>query len=260
MTGSISRFILNFMILPLVFCFLISSTAGAGEVRVAVASNFHNPLKVIAKHYEKRTGHKVRIITGSTGKLYAQIAHGAPFDLFLAADSKRPQLLERNGQAMSGSRFTYALGRLALWSVKPDVLSEDGVSSLRKMNFKRLAMANPKTAPYGLAASQTLKKLKLWEKLGARAVRGENIGQTFQFVLSGNVGLGFVALSQVLDPKNKSKGRYWKVPSDFHDPLKQDAVLLARGDGNPVAKSFLEFLKSETAGKVILSYGYDQPE
>lgn len=260
MTGSNFRFILSFLILPPVFSFLVSSTVRAGEVRVAVASNFLNPLKVIAQQYEKRTGHEVRIITGSTGKLYAQIVHGAPFDLFLAADSKRPHLLEKSGKAMMGSRFTYALGRLALWSEKPDVISEDGVSTLRKMNFKRLAMANPKTAPYGLAASQTLKKLKLWEKLEARAVRGENIGQTFQFVLSGNVGLGFVALSQVLDPKNKSKGRYWKVPSDFHDPLNQDAILLERGDGNPAAIEFFEFLKSDTARKVILSYGYDQPE
>lgn len=257
---SFFTFAFSLMILSLALCFMNSKTAGAEEVRVAVASNFHNPLKVIAGKFEKQSGHKIRAITGSTGKLYAQILHGAPFDLFLAADSKRPLLLEKNGQAKMGSRLTYAQGRLALWSVNPDAFSVDGILSLDKMNIKRLALANPKTAPYGLAARQTLEKLDLWKKLGARAVRGENIGQTFQFVLSGNVQLGFVALSQVLDPKNKSKGKYWKVPSDFHDPLNQDAVLLERGNGNPAAKDFLEFLKSELARKVIISYGYDLPE
>lgn len=245
--------------LSFVLCAFISATAIAGEVRVAVASNFHNPLKVIAKKFEEQTDHRVQVIAGSTGKLYAQIIHGAPFDLFLAADSQRPLLLEKNGKIVSRSRFTYAQGKLALWSANPEIIQEDGIATLSMMSFNRLAMANPKTAPYGMATRQTLQKLKLWDKLRPRMVRGENIGQTFQFVLSGNAGLGFVALSQVLDPKNKVKGKYWKVPLDFHDPLKQDAVLLERGANNSAARAFHKFLKSEAAREMILSFGYELP-
>ncbi len=247
------------LILTLTLWSIASSTALAEEVRVAVASNFHNPLKAIAKKFEAQTGHRVQTIAGSTGKLYAQVIQGAPFDLLLAADSRRPQLLENNGQAVAGSRFTYAVGKLALWSANPKTLSENGATVLRRMKVKRLALANPKTAPYGKAARQTLQKLKLWDKLRPHLVRGENIGQTFQFAMSGNAGLGFVALSQVLDPKNKMTRQHWQVPSDFHDPLNQDAVLLARGEKNSAATAFLEFLISDSAEKIILSYGYDRP-
>ncbi len=249
-------------LLWLVAMFVMSAASSpvlAAEVRVAVASNFHNPLKLIAKKFEAQTGHRVLTIAGSTGKLYAQILQGAPFDILLAADSRRPRLLEENGQAVSGSRFTFALGKLALWSAGPDTFLKVGKTSLERMEFKRLAMANPKTAPYGLAARQTLERLSLWSKVRSRIVRGENIGQTFQFVLSGNAELGFVALSQIMDPKNKIQGNYWEVPSEFYDPLRQDAVLLLRGKSNPAAKVFLDFLKSDEARNVILSYGYELP-
>ena len=232
------------------------SSAQAGEVHVAVASNFINPLKAIAGSFERETGHRVVVIPGSTGKLYAQIKHGAPFDLLLSADDLRPRLLEGEGFAVPGSRFTYAIGKLTLWSRNPRVIDGAGKKIFRNVNFTHLAMANPKSAPYGRAAFETLKKLGVWNQLKGRVVQGENIGQTFQFIATGNAELGFVALSQVLDPKNKWPGSRWDVPSDLHDPIAQELVLLKHGDGNPAAIALINFIHSETARKIIKRYGY----
>jgi molybdate transport system substrate-binding protein len=245
-----------------VCCFVASGTlsiASAGEVQAAVASNFYSPFKKIARQFEKETGHKVRIISGSTGKLYAQIINGAPFELFLAADQRRPKFLEKNGNAVSGTRFTYALGKIALWSATSNAISGDGESNLRSKNFTHIAMANPKTAPYGKAALQAMQKLGLWDKIRPLIVQGENIGQTFQFVASQNAELGFVALSQILDPKNKFEGKRWDVPETFYDPLKQDIVILKKGKSNPSAKVLWDYLQSNAAKLIIKKYGYGLP-
>ena len=234
----------------------MGSFAWAGEVNVAVASNFINPLKDISHHFQRETGYRLVMIPGSTGKLYAQVKHGAPFDLMLAADDLRPRLLEEEGFAVPGSRFTYAIGRLTLWSRDPRQVDGAGEKNFQNIKFNYLAMANPKTAPYGRAALQVLKKLGVWDQLQDRVVQGENIGQTFQFVATRNAELGFVALSQVLDPKNKWQGSRWDVPSNLHDPISQDMVLLKRGEANPAAVAFLDFMRGATARKIIASYGY----
>jgi len=234
----------------------LGASAQAGEVHVAVASNFISPLKAIARHFEQETGHRVVVIPGSTGKLYAQVKNGAPFDLLLAADDLRPRLLEEEGLAVPGSRFTYAIGQLTLWSPDAKQVQGEGAKIFKNKNFNFLAMANPKGAPYGRAALQTLKKLGVWDQVRGWIVQGENIGQTFQFVATGNAELGFVALSQVLDPKNKLKGSRWDVPTDLHEPIAQDLVLLKRGAGNPAAIALLDFIRGATARKIIKSYGY----
>jgi molybdate transport system substrate-binding protein len=234
----------------------VYSPAQAGEVHVAVASNFINPLKAISHHFERETGHRVVVIPGSTGKLYAQVKHGAPFDLLLAADGLRPRLLEEEGVAVPGSRFTYAIGKLTLWSADPRQVNGEGEKLFQNVKFAHLAMANPKSAPYGRAALQTLKKLGVLNQIHSKIVQGENIGQTFQFVATGNAELGFVALSQVLDPKNKLKGSRWEIPSDLHDPIAQDMVLLKRGAGNLAAIALMDFIRGATARKIIKRYGY----
>ncbi|MDH5763086.1 MAG: molybdate ABC transporter substrate-binding protein [Nitrospinota bacterium] len=241
-----------------VFVFLILSGAQvfAGEVTVAVASNFLNPLKTLIQEFQKQSGHTVRTVSGSTGKLYAQILHGAPFDVFLSADSERPRLLEQEGQAVAGTRFTYARGKIVLWSADPHRINADGQNILHRKNFRRLALANPKTAPYGKAAVTVLKRLNLWTSLSPLIVQGENIGQTFQFVATGNAEIGFVALSQVGDPRLKNKGSRWIVPEHLYDAIDQDAVLLTRGESQPPARAFLLFLKSDPARERILNYGY----
>ena len=225
-----------------------------GSVHVAVASNFLNPLKEIAKRYKQDTGNTLILISASTGKLYAQILHGAPFDILLAADAKRPALLEQERQGVKGTRFTYAVGALVLWSA--DAEKVRGVGSLKKMNKGKLAIANPKTAPYGRAAEQTLKRLGLWKKLRPFLVQGENVSQTLQFVATGNAGLGFVAKSQVEDPRFKLKGSRWEVPAEMHDPVSQQAILLKPGLANSAAKQFLQYLKGSAAREVMQSYGY----
>jgi molybdate transport system substrate-binding protein len=235
---------------------LLGSSVFAGEVMVAVASNFLKPFKLLVPVFQKQSGHTVRIVSGSTGKLYAQILHGAPFDVFLAADRERPRLLERNGQAVPKTRFTYAQGKIVLWSADPRRIAADGQSILHRRNFKHLALANPKTAPYGKAAHTTLERLNLWESVSSSLVRGENISQTFQFVATGNAEVGFVALSQVMDPLMKIKGSQWIVPEHLYEAIDQDAVLLMQGQSQPAARALLEFLKSDTARKRIQSYGY----
>lgn len=242
-----SAFALMIFVAPPVF---------AGEVTVAVASNFLNPFKQLTLAFQKQSGHSVRTVSGSTGKLYAQIVHGAPYDVLLAADSERPRLLEHNGQAAAGSRFTYALGKIVLWSANPSFIAVDGASTLQRKNFKHLAMANTKTAPYGKAARTTLTRLNLWDSLVPLIVQGENISQTFQFVASGNAEIGFVALSQVLDPNMKIQGSQWIVPEHLYDAIDQDAVLLKRGESQAAAQELLNFLKSDVAREIIQSYGY----
>jgi len=229
-------------------------TSWSGEVHVAVASNFLNPLKEIAQRFKQDTGNTLILISGSTGKLYAQSRHGAPFDVLLAADAKRPALLEQEGVGVKGTRFTYAVGALVLWSADPEKVK--GKESLAQMKKGKLAIANPKTAPYGRAARQTLERLGLWKKLRPSLVQGENIAQTLQFVATGNAVLGFVAKSQVEDPRFKLTGSRWEVPVDQHEPILQQAILLKPGLANASAKQFLQYLQGSVSKKIIQSYGY----
>jgi len=240
----------------MVVCILsVPALGGAeGAVHVAVASNFLNPLKEIAKRYKQDTGNTLILISASTGKLYAQVRHGAPFDILLAADAKRPALLEQEGVGIAGTRFTYAVGSLVLWS--SDAEKVLGVASLKQMDKGKLAIANPKTAPYGKAAQQALEQLGFWQKLQPFLVRGENISQTLQFVATGNAELGLVAKSQVEDPRFKLKGSRWEVPSSLYDPVSQQAILLKPGLANSAAKQFLQYLKGSAAKKIMRSYGY----
>lgn len=228
---------------------LACANVGAAEVHVAVAANFATPARHLAAPFLRETGHRVALSSGSTGKFYAQIKSGAPFEVLLSADEATPRRLEEDGLAVPGTRFTYATGRLALWSARPNLPM--GEALLRKNDFQRLAIANPRLAPYGAAAQEVLEKLGLWANVRSKLVQGENIAQTFQFVSSGNAQLGFVALSQV------QGGSHWIVPATLHAPLKQDAVLLARGKDSAAAGSFLEFLRGPLAREVVRSYGYE---
>jgi molybdate transport system substrate-binding protein len=248
--------IMKILTLTLVFYFQVClSTAWTGEVRIAVATNFLSTLNEITKNFEHDTGHAVVVSSGSSGKLYAQIRNGAPFDVFFSADTKRPKLMEEEGLAVRGSRFTYALGRLTLWSPDPNLIKE-GKEVLSNGRFRRLAIANPKTAPYGAAAKHTLEAMGLWQAIEGRLVQGENIGQTFQFVYSQNAQLGFVALALVLDPKINGAGSRWDVPVDLYPPLRQQAVLLVRGQDNTAAIAFLDYVKGVKARTIIEQFGY----
>lgn len=235
--------------------FSLATSALAGEVQVAVAANFTAPMQAIAERFEQDTGHKARASFGATGQFYAQIKNGAPFEVFLAADDERPAKLEAEGLTMPGSRFTYAVGALALWSAKAGYVDDQG-AVLKQDTFRHLAIANPKAAPYGLAATQVMAKLGLADTLKPKIVEGQSIGQTLQFVSSGNAELGFVALSQIFKDGKLNGGSAWMVPSSLHDPIKQDAVVLDKGKGNPVATAFVEYLKGPKAAEIIKSYGY----
>ena len=230
--------------------------AMAEEVRVAVAANFLTTVKEIVIGFEEDTEHTVLVSSGSSGKLYAQIKHGAPFDVFLSADVERPRLMEKEGLTVQGSRFTYAVGRLTLWSFDPTLVKGNGKTVLSNGNFRHLAIANPKTAPYGAAARSVLQELGVWENITDRIVQGENIAQTFQFVFSENAELGFVSLSQVLDSKINGSGSRWDVPESLHAPLRQQAVLLVNAQNKKTAKAFLEYVKGATARKIIERFGY----
>lgn len=229
--------------------------ARASETDVAVAANFAAPMQRIAGEFEHDTGHRVKTVVGATGNLYAQIANGAPFDVLLAADEKTPSRLEAEKLALAGSRFTYAIGRLVLWSATPGFVDERG-DVLRRGAFQRLAVANAKLAPYGAAAMEVIDALGLTDALRPKLVEGENIAQTAQFVGLGSVELGFVALSQVIAPGSPTVGSYWVVPERLHAPIRQQAVLLARGIANPAARAFVEYLKGAKARSVIRAYGY----
>jgi len=234
----------------------IASTASADQVQVAVAANFSAPMQAIATAFEKDTGHKALLSFGSTGKFYAQIKNGAPFQILLSADDETPAKLERDGLAVPGTRFTYAIGKLALWSAKEGVVDSKG-EVLKLGNYAYLAIANPKLAPYGAAAIETLKNLGVLEAVQSKFVQGENIAQTYQFVASGNAELGFVALSQITKDGKLIKGSAWIVPGNLHAPIRQDAVILANGKGNAAAGALMSFLKSDKAKVIIRAYGYD---
>lgn len=227
----------------------------AADVQVAVAANFTAPMKLIAADFEKDTGHTAVLSFGATGKFYAQISNGAPFEVFLAADDETPKKLEQDGAAVPGSRFTYATGRLALWSARSGLVDAQG-EVLRKGGFGKLAIAAPKLAPYGAAAVETMNKLGLGAALEPTLVIGESIGQAFSFVATGNAELGFVALSQVYEGGKIKSGSAWIVPETLHGPIRQDAVLLTRGKDNPAATALLAFLKTDRAKAVIRSFGY----
>ena len=244
------------VIFSVVLAALLISSAPlfAAEVRIAVAANFTDVSRKIAPLFEQATGHLSRISYGSTGKLFAQIENGAPFDVFLAADSQRPVRAENEGLAVPGSRFIYARGKLVLWSAKHTAFG-DAESYFKKTAFRHLAIANPKTAPYGLAARQVLKHLGVWQAIQQRLVRGESIAQTFQFVATGNAEAGFVAWSQVKAWK-RDPGTIWLIPATNYDPIEQAAVLLKRGRDNPAALAYLRFLRSAVARKLIEDAGY----
>jgi len=229
--------------------------AVAGEVSLGVAANFTETADDLAERFEADTGHRAIVSTGSTGKLYAQVRNGAPYDVFMAADARRPALIEQAQAGVAGTRFTYARGKLVLWSPAPNAF-ENAEDYLSRQPFARLAMANPKTAPYGLAAQQVLENLGHWQALQGKLVRGDSIAQAFQFVVSGNAQAGFVALSQVKS-WDDDEGTSWKVPQAYYQPIDQQAILLNRGAGNEAARAWMDFLKSDTAIAIIRDYGYD---
>lgn len=228
----------------------------ADEVQVAVASNFTAPMKEIAAEFEKDTGHKALLAFGSSGKFYAQIRNGAPFQVFLSADDETPARLEREGLILPGSRFTYATGTLALWSPRAGYVDAHG-EVLRQGRYTRLAIANPRLAPYGSAAVEMLNKLGLLAAVQSRFVQGENIAQTWQFVATGNAELGLVALSQVTKDGRLTGGSAWVVPGHLHTPIRQDAVTLASARGNPAAEALVQYLKGDKARAIIRAYGYE---
>ena len=230
-------------------------SAQADEVQVAVAANFTAPIQAIAADFEKDTGHKLVAAYGATGQFYTQIKNGAPFEVFLSADDTTPQKLETEGDTVKGSRFTYAIGTLALWSAKEGYVDSKG-EVLKTSQYQHLSIANPKAAPYGLAATQVLEKLQLTDATKAKIVEGQNITQAYQFVSTGNAELGFVALSQIYKDSKVSSGSAWIVPATLHDPIKQDAVILNKGQDSVAAKALVDYLKGPKAAAVIKSYGY----
>lgn len=236
---------------------LVAGLAQAAEVSVAVAANFTAPMQRIAALFAQQTGHKAVLSFGSTGKLYAQIRNGAPFQVLLAADDKTPARLEAEALSVSGMRFTYAVGRLALWSSQDSLVDTQG-AVLRSGGFARLALADPKLAPYGAAAVETLTRMALLSELTPKFVYGENIAQAYQFVATGNAELGFVALSQIFSDGRVGRGSAWVVPTHMHTPIRQDAVLLKTGENQPAARELMAFLRGDAARAVIRSYGYDQ--
>jgi molybdate transport system substrate-binding protein len=230
--------------------------AQAGEVQVAVAANFTAPMQKIAAAFEQDTGHKAVLAFGATGKFYAQIANGAPFEVLLAADDETPAKLETEHRTVPGTRFTYATGKLVLWSAQAGYVDGKG-DVLKTGDYAHLAIANPKTAPYGAAAVETLHKLNVYDRVQGRLVQGENIAQTHQFVSTGNAPLGFVALSQVYRDGKFTSGSGWIVPAHLHSPIRQDAVILAKGAANPAAKALADYLRTTKAREIIRSYGYE---
>lgn len=228
----------------------------AAEVKVAVAANFAAPMQKIAVAFAQDTGHRAVISLGATGKFYAQISNGAPFELLLAADEETPARLAREGRAVAGTRHTYAIGRLVLWSRQPGQVDHAG-AVLRNGNFRRLALADPKLAPYGAAALQVINGLGLGAALAPKFVQGESIAQTYQFAATGNAELAFVALSQVWAEGRLKDGSAWVVPAALHTPIRQDAIVLNPGRDQPAAAALMDYLRSEKARAIIRSFGYD---
>jgi molybdate transport system substrate-binding protein len=240
---------------------LVSFTAMAQEsTTIAVASNFAPAARELAEHFEAESGQSVRVSSASTGKLYAQIINGAPFDVLLAADVERPRLLEAAHHGVAESRYTYAIGRLVLWSRDPAVTGAGCRGLLENLGKKRLAIANPDTAPYGTAARETLVNLKLWKRIKSQLVVGENIAQTLQFVSSGNASLGFIAATQSLDARLPQASCIWPVPPELHRPIEQQAILLQRAAENSIATGFLKFLRGPGGRTIIERHGYMLPD
>ncbi len=233
-----------------------TAAAQAGEALVAVAANFAGPMAKIADGFTAATGHTLKVSTGATGKFYTQIAAGgAPFDVLIAADDETPKRLVAEGHAVGGTNFTYAIGQLVLWSAKPGFVDPQG-AVLKSPAVNKVAIANPKVAPYGAAAVEALKALGLADTLTPKLVTAESIAQAYQFAVTGNAELAFVALSQVAVPGKPAEGSFWKVPNTLYGEIRQDAVLLKAGAGNAAAKALLDYLKSAPAKAVIASYGY----
>ena len=240
--------------------FFFLNEAIADEIKIAVASNFYPTMKELVTHFESitpnsDTTNNIVLISGSSGKHYAQILNGAPFDLFFSADKLRPNMLEKEEVFNNQSRFTYALGRLALWSPFNEYVDSDG-QVLYTDDFRFLAIANPKIAPYGVASKETLTSMNLWQDMEEKLVRGENIAQTFQFAKSGNAKLGFVSYSQILSLNSSSEGSYWLVPQSMYQPIEQQAILLK---DSSLGKDFLSFIMSDEALDIIKRNGYDLP-
>jgi molybdate transport system substrate-binding protein len=246
-------------IASLMMLFGLAPGLSAAELQIAVAANFAAPIKTITQDFQRDTGHQVSLAIGATGQFYAQIRNGAPFGILLAADDETPLRLEREGFGVTGSRATYAIGRLVLWSPVPDMVDANG-SILKSDRIGKIAIANPKLAPYGAAAVEVLERMGVHERLKPRIVEGANIAQAYQFVASGNASLGFVALAQVAQQGRIREGSAWIVPSQLHSPILQDAILLAAGRNNPAAHAFLSYLKSEKVRSLIRSFGYELPD
>lgn len=228
----------------------------ADEVQVAVAANFTGPMQVISALFERDTGHKASLAFGATGKFYAQISNGAPFEILLSADDETPAKLVKEGYGVAGTPFTYAIGKLVLWSADPKLVDAKG-AILKKGGFKHLSLANPKAAPYGAAGMQVMTKLGVADSIKPLIVQGENISQTHQFISTGAAELGFVAYSQVIKNGQIGSGSGWIVPSNLYDPIRQDAVILAKGKDKPAAIALMSYLKGEKAQAVINSFGYE---
>jgi molybdate transport system substrate-binding protein len=233
---------------------MIPVQLAADQIRIATASNFKTAMVDIATLFEQESGHEVMLISGSSGKHYAQIVNGAPFDAFFSADEERPIRLEKSGLAIPGSRFTYAIGKLVLWSPQAGLVDAQG-AVLNKAGFRHLAIANPDLAPYGRAAKEVLLSLGVWDEIGDRLVRGENVNQAFQFVHSRNAELGLVAFSQL--KAAPAGGSYWLIPQDLYQPIRQQAVLLS---DKPAARDFLESVQSEESREMIAEHGYQTVE
>jgi len=239
---------------------LLAITSSAEQLTIAVTSSFVRPAHELAARYEAESGNLVRITTASTGKLYAQIENGAPFDILLAADEQRPRLLELSGSGVAGTRFTYASGSIVLWSRDPALASSDCVAQLHNLSERRLAIANPLTAPYGAAAMEFLQAAELWEAAKPHLVYGENIAQTLHFVVSGNASLGLIAGSQATDARLPEPTCHWPVPASMYKALEHQTILLRRASGNEAASGFLSFLRADEARQVIAAHGYGVPE
>ena len=243
-------------LLALTAALAFTTLARADVVQVAVAANFTAPARALAEVFARTTGHEAKLSFGATGAFYTQIKNGAPFDVLLAADDERPARLEKEGDTVAGSRFTYATGQLVLWSAKPGLVDDEG-AVLKHGNFGKIAIANPKNAPYGAAAVEAMNKLGLAATLQPKLVTGESIGQTYNFIATGNAELGFVALAQVLDGGKLKSGSMWVVPAKYHAPIIQDAVILKRAAANPAAKAWMALMRSPNTQDFIRSYGYE---
>ena len=242
----------------LLLCGLLSSPVQAGEISVAVAADFAAPMQRIVALFQKESGHRVQLTLGASGKLYAQIKGGAPFDVFLSADEDMPQRLLQDGLAVGGSRFVYATGRLVLWSAQPDLVDAKG-AVLNNGNFNKLAFANYIYSPYGLAAKETLEKLRMWNSMQRKLKKADSVADAYQLAASETVDLAFIALAQVMRDGKVAKGSWWLVPSELHNPIRQSAVQLTTAKDPAAAKAFLAFLKQEKARAVMRGFGYELP-